>query len=63
MTESASTRTWHGACEAGECVEVSITADEVLVRSSRSPDGPILAFTHDEWRVFCGAVRQGELSV
>jgi hypothetical protein len=62
MTESENTRLWHGACEAGQCVEVSITGDEVLVRSSRDRDGSILAFTHDEWRTFCDAVKRGELT-
>lgn len=63
MTESENTRLWHSACESGDCVEVSFTGDEVLVRSSRDPDGPMLAFTHDEWRAFCGAVSKGELTV
>ncbi|MFI7697755.1 DUF397 domain-containing protein [Nonomuraea sp. NPDC049480] len=31
------------------CVEVSATADHVLVRNSRDRNGPVLAFTRAEW--------------
>ena len=35
----------------GECVEVAATA-QVLVRDSKNPAGPILAFDHLAWRAF-----------
>jgi len=46
--------------ESGSCVEVRIGADEVQVRSSRSPHGPIIAFTLTEWQAFLDGVELGE---
>jgi hypothetical protein len=58
-----STTGWQrpGAC-GGEssCVEVAIATDQVLVRNSQAPGGPVLAFTHEEWVAFVGAVKSGE---
>jgi Domain of unknown function (DUF397) len=31
------------------------------MRDSKKPAGPILAFTHTEWRAFLGGMRGGEL--
>jgi hypothetical protein len=45
-----------------ECVEVRIAGHEVLVRHSMSPDGPILAFSPDEWTEFIDAIRSGEIT-
>lgn len=63
MAEIGHMRRWRSACESGECVEVCFEGDEVLVRGSRDPDGPILTFTHAQWRAFCGAVSRGDLKV
>ena len=56
-----------------ECVEVTITDDAaavsahkadagrlILMRDSKDPDGPVLAFTEDEWRAFIAGVKDGE---
>lgn len=40
----------------GNCVEVA-PADGVLVRDSKDPDGPILAFTRSEWADFTSALK------
>jgi len=63
MAENVHPQRWRRACESGECVEVRVEGDEVLVRGSRDPDGPVLSFTHAEWRAFCAAVVRGELTV
>jgi len=43
------------------CVEVaSLPADEIGVRDSKDPGGPVLRFTPGEWRAFLGGVRGGE---
>jgi hypothetical protein len=43
------------------CVEVaSLPADEIGVRDSKDPEGPVLRFTPDEWRAFLGGARNGE---
>ncbi|MFF0308463.1 DUF397 domain-containing protein [Streptosporangium sp. NPDC004379] len=57
----------------GNCVEVAIVPgdpvvaahkaqeDELyLVRDSKDPDGPALAFTQGEWDAFLGGVKDGE---
>jgi hypothetical protein len=45
----------------GNCVEVaSLPGDEIGVRNSRHPDGPVLTFTPAEWDAFVGGARLGE---
>lgn len=58
-----STRSGNG----GNCVEVSTNLTNatgtVLVRDSKDPSGPVLAFTPQEWEAFVGGVREGEFSL
>ena len=45
----------------GTCVEVTELADGGrLVRDSKDPAGPVLAFTHPEWSAFVLGVQAGE---
>lgn len=44
------------------CVEVALDGTTVLVRDSKDPAGPVLAFTGDEWTGFVRGVRAGEFS-
>jgi Domain of unknown function (DUF397) len=45
----------------GNCVEIaSLPGDEIGVRNSRDPQGPVLRFTSDEWHAFVGGVQNGE---
>ena len=45
----------------GACVETaSIRPDEILVRNSRDPEGPVLCFTKQEWVAFVTGVKAGE---
>jgi hypothetical protein len=44
----------------GDCVEVAELTDRVALRDSKNPTGPVLAFTHPEWRDFLGVLRAGE---
>lgn len=44
----------------GNCVEVSFVGEFVLMRHSRSPQGPTLSFSHSEWEAFLTGVRNGE---
>lgn len=46
-----------------DCVEVTITEDGAMVRDSKNPGQGIIAFAHDEWRVFLDAVRSGKLDL
>jgi hypothetical protein len=56
-----------------ESVEVTVTDDAaavskhkagagrlILMRDSKNPDGPVLAFTEAEWRAFIAGVKDGE---
>ena len=46
---------------ATQCVETtSIKEGEILVRNSRDPEGPILAFTKAEWVAFIAGAKAGE---
>jgi hypothetical protein len=57
---------WHKSSVSGvsECVEMALLgADGVLVRDSKEPGGPVLAFTAAEWRAFVEGVRLGEFDV
>ena len=45
----------------GTCVEVADLADGGrVVRDSKDPAGPVLAFTEAEWTAFLDGVRAGE---
>ena len=42
------------------CVEVCFVGDDVPLRNSRDPDGPVLVFTAREWDAFVAGVKRGE---
>ena len=63
----------HQGATDDESVEITITDDAaavpahkadagrlILMRDSKDPDGPVLAFTEDEWRAFIAGVKDGE---
>ncbi len=43
----------------GACVEVAGLRNDVALRDSKNPSGPVLAITRAEWKVFLGDVRAG----
>ena len=45
------------------CVEVAHGDDQIAVRDSKDPAGPMLLFTPLEWRAFVAGVRDGEFDV
>ncbi|MFC5996934.1 DUF397 domain-containing protein [Pseudonocardia hispaniensis] len=47
-------------CDFGECVEVQAVDGWVLVRDSKLPDLPPLAFHRCEWEAFVAGVKRGE---
>lgn len=65
----------HGRGNGGGRVEVSVTQDAsvaqhksgedllYLVRDSKDPDGPTLAFTAAEWAAFIAGVKDGEFDL
>lgn len=47
----------------GECVEVAFDDEAVLVRHSHDPSGPVLLFSHSEWKAFLAGARNGEFDL
>jgi hypothetical protein len=45
------------------CVDVAVRNDQVLVRDSKAPTGPVLQFSFREWEVFLRAVRAQEFEL
>jgi hypothetical protein len=45
----------------GNCIEISTSGDAPLVRDSKDPHGPVLAFSRPAWLHFIAAVQRGEL--
>jgi hypothetical protein len=43
----------------GECVEVAPMPENVIVRDSKDPGGPVLAYSAESWRAFTLAAHQG----
>jgi hypothetical protein len=58
--EPAGALRWHKGrpCDGGACVEVAVTGEEILVRTTVSPDAPI-RLTRDEWSAFLASAKQG----
>ncbi|MGH3795438.1 MAG: DUF397 domain-containing protein [Pseudonocardiaceae bacterium] len=44
----------------GACVEVAELVDQVAMRDSKDPTGPVLTFPRDEWCAFLSSVRSGQ---
>ena len=59
--------TWRKSSLSGggstDCVEVAFAQEDVLVRHSRNPDGPVLSFTRSEWVAFLAGTRNGEFDL
>jgi uncharacterized protein DUF397 len=54
---------WRAArnCQSGECAEVARHGEEILIRSSRSPDR-VIQLTVAEWRAFERGMLAGEFT-
>ena len=65
MQVDLATATWHKSSHSGAngCVEVAHGDDQVAVRDSKDPSGPMLLFTPLEWRAFLAGVRDGEFDL
>jgi hypothetical protein len=62
MKVDLATAKWHKSSHSGNngCVEVVQSGDQIAVRDSKDPSGPVLVFTPHEWRAFLDGVRDGE---
>ena len=47
----------------GNCAEVATVPGVVLIRDSKDPCGPVLAFKREAWEAFAAAVEEGTRSV
>jgi hypothetical protein len=47
----------------GACVEITNAGPVIAVRDSKDQNGPVLAFTADEWRAFTAEVRAGQFDL
>ena len=56
------TPNWRKSSHSGNngCVEVAHSDDQIAVRDSKDPSGPMLLFTRREWQAFLAGVRDGE---
>jgi hypothetical protein len=45
------------------CVDVAVRDEQVLLRDSKDPAGPVLRFCFREWQVFLRGVRAGEFEL
>ncbi|MGI5167613.1 DUF397 domain-containing protein [Spirillospora sp. CA-253888] len=43
----------------GQCVEVASLRSAVVMRDSKNPDGPVLAFSPRQWEGFLNEVKAG----
>jgi len=60
MTEKALLWQRSFACEDAACVEVCVTPEGVMVRSSTAPDGLVLHFTTAAWKAFLAEATSGQ---
>jgi hypothetical protein len=65
MQVDLATAKWRKSSHSGNngCVEVAYDDDQVAVRDSKDPSGPMLLFTPHEWRAFLAGARDGEFDV
>ena len=48
----------------GNCVEIAeLPGGGRAVRDSKNPDGPVLAFTREEWAAFVEGAKDGEFDL
>ena len=62
MSEPVEWRKSSFSASTDACVQVSMRED-VLVRDSKDPSGPVLRFNSREWTSFLLAVRNGEFDL
>jgi len=62
VTTSESPIAWHRSrrCDTNACVEAAVLDNEVILRDSKDPNGPVLRFTFREWSAFVGGIEDGD---
>ncbi len=53
----------HSGSDGGGCVEIASRVPAIVaVRDSKDPDGPVLAFSREDWQAFTARIKSGDLS-
>jgi predicted secreted Zn-dependent protease len=54
--------TWRTAfsCNGGSCIAVAAAGQKVLIADTKTPDGPVLSYTPEEWREFLAGAKNGD---
>jgi Domain of unknown function (DUF397) len=62
MQVDFATAKWRKSSHSGNngCVEVAQGDDQIAVRDSKDPSGPMLLFTRLEWQAFLAGAQDGE---
>lgn len=62
MGEHETSPTWYKSSfsQNTDCAEWRYSEHLVFFRNSKDPSGPVIKFTHAEWRAFINAVKSGE---
>ena len=47
-------------CNGGACVKVAASDQVILIGDSKEPEGPVLSYSHTEWRQFVDGIKSGE---
>ncbi len=59
VTDAMWRKSSYSGSNGGTCVEVGTAGPAVAVRDSKDPEGPMLAFATDTWKVFAEQVKAG----
>ena len=51
---------WSHTCESGACVMVARYGDSILFGNATEPDGPVYAYTLDQWLYFVAGAKAGD---
>jgi Domain of unknown function (DUF397) len=47
-------------CNAGSCIRVATSGNNVVIGDSKSPEGPVLTYSRSEWATFVEGIRHGD---
>lgn len=49
-------------CNGGSCIQVAATGNKIVIGDSKSPGGPFLTYSQNEWIAFVEGVRRGDFN-
>jgi predicted secreted Zn-dependent protease len=47
-------------CDGGACVRVASAGEIIFLGDSKSPEGPTLSYTRNEWEAFVAGIKSGD---